>query len=279
MTGCNQDKHPEYTNLSSDTYYKLLKVGETEEKPNYTDYVTVDLAYRTMEDSLFFLARRKFQISEPAFEGAIDECFKMMSVGDSVSFILNAGKFFNETLGIRIPHFLEQGGDFKVDVSMLNFQSEADFISEKEQFLSWINDFSEYERVFLEQYLDKRVLNVAPSGSGLYYKILNEGHGEKVKRGDTISVHYEGRFLNGDFFDSTKKRNLPFDFVFGQEWQVVKGLEEAIGQMKEGEHSLFVLPSHLAFGNSGSSTGIIPPFTSVIFEVELLNIRAANIGL
>jgi FKBP-type peptidyl-prolyl cis-trans isomerase len=52
--------------------------------------------------------------------------------------------------------------------------------------------------------------------------------------------------------------------------QVIGGLEEAIGRMREGEKALIILPSELAWGEKGSSTGIIPPFTSVIYELELL---------
>jgi len=62
----------------------------------------------------------------------------------------------------------------------------------------------------------------------------------------------------------------PFQFVYGTEWQVVKGLEEAIGMMQEGEKALVILPSDLAFGSEGSSTGIIPAYTSLIFDVEII---------
>ena len=112
-----------------------------------------------------------------------------------------------------------------------------------------------------------------PTGSGLYHLKLREGTGKRIEKGDTVTVNYEGRFLNGKFFDSTIRRNQPFQFVYGTEWQVVKGLEEAIGMMHEGEKSLFILPSDLAFGTEGSSTGIIPPFTSLIFEVEILKVN------
>jgi len=62
--------------------------------------------------------------------------------------------------------------------------------------------------------------------------------------------------------------------VYGTEWQVIKGLEEAIGLMREGEKSLFILPSELGFGNQGSSSQVIPPFTSLIFEVEILKVSS-----
>ena len=85
-----------------------------------------------------------------------------------------------------------------------------------------------------------------------------------------MTVNYEGRFLNGRFFDSTVKRNQPFEFVYGTELQVIPGLEDAIGRMREGQRALVILPSDLAWGEKGSSTGIVPPFTTVIYEVELL---------
>ena len=76
--------------------------------------------------------------------------------------------------------------------------------------------------------------------------------------------------VHGRFFDSTVKRNQPFEFVFGTELQVIPGLEDAIGRMREGQRALVILPSDLAWGEKGSSTGIVPPFTTVIYEVELL---------
>ena len=82
--------------------------------------------------------------------------------------------------------------------------------------------------------------------------------------------------FDGKYFDSTIRRNQSFQFVYGTEWQVIKGLEEAIGMMHEGEKSLFIVPSELAFGPAGSSTGIIPPYTSLIFEVELLKVSSPD---
>ena len=64
-----------------------------------------------------------------------------------------------------------------------------------------------------------------------------------------------------------------FQFVYGQKWQVIPGLEEAIGMMYPGERALFIIPSNLAFGQGGSSTGIVPAFTSVIFEVEIVEVN------
>ena len=265
-------KYPGYKRAGHGIYYQLHSIGEDETRPQQGDYITVNLAYKTMEDSVFFTAHRKFQLTGPAFEGSIDECFGMLSEKESATFIISADDFFGKTLQSDMPSFLQDGGKMKVTIDMIDIQTEEEYKKEKEAFLNWIEDFGEYEKVILRQYIEEEKLPVELMASGIYFINLVPGTGKKVELGDTVTVNYEGRFLNGKFFDSTVKRNQPFQFVYGTEWQVVKGLEEAIGMMKEGEKSLVILPSDLAFGSEGSSTGMIPPFTSLIFEVEILRV-------
>jgi FKBP-type peptidyl-prolyl cis-trans isomerase len=197
----------------------------------------------------------------------------MLRKDEKATFILSADVFFIQTLEASLPEFLPSGSKFKVTIGIIEIQTEKEYNKEKEAFLNWIEDFGEYEKVILQQFLSEEKLPVQPTNSGLFHLLINEGTGKIVEMGDTITVNYEGRFLNGKFFDSTIRRNQPFQFVYGTEWQVVKGLEEAIGMMREGEKSLFILPSDLAFGTEGSSTGIVPPFTSLIFEVEIIAIN------
>lgn len=268
-------KYPGFKKAEHGIYYRLHTIGDDDSvKAKPGDYITVNLTYFTMSDSVFFNGTRKFQVKVPAYEGAIDECFSMLSVDESATFIIPADNFFAVTLQSPLPRFIEKGGNFKVRVGMQEIQSEYEYLQEKEAFLSWIEDFGEYEKVILKQFIAEEELDVSPLPSGIYYLNLKPGSGKKVEIGDTVVVNYEGRFLNGKFFDSTIKRQEPFQFVYGTEWQVIEGLEEAIGVMHEGEKSLFILPSELAFGNRGSSSHIIPPFTSLIFEVEILKVSS-----
>jgi FKBP-type peptidyl-prolyl cis-trans isomerase FkpA len=267
-------KYPGYKKAGHGIYYQLLTMGEDSAKARTGDYITVNLTYLTLSDSVFFKGTRKLQVNNPAYEGAIDECFGMLSVEESAVFIIPADKFFSVTLQTALPRFIIQGSSLKVKIEMLEIQSQEDYIREKEAFLSWIEDFGDYEKVILKQFISEEKLDVSPLPSGIYYLNLRPGTGKKVEQGDTITVNYEGRFLNGKFFDSTIKRRQPFQFVYGTEWQVIKGLEEAIGMMYEGEKSLFILPSELGFGNQGSSNSVIPPFTSLIFEVEILKVSS-----
>lgn len=267
-------KYPGYSKTDSKIYYQLLAIGEDTLKAEAGDFITVDIAYRTLSDSMFFFGRRIMQINEPQFPGSIEECFLMMAEGDSISFIISADNFFKKTLNTSMPRFIAENSDMKVDIRMIDFRSEEQYRKEKEEFLKWIEDFGEYEQMVLKRFIDEEEIEVEPVEGGFYYLPVSEGEGKNIELGDLVTVHYEGKFLNGKFFDSTRKRNMPLEFVYGTEWQVIDGLEKGIGLMKEGERAIFIFPSRFAFGEKGSSTGIIPPFTSVVFDVEIVKVVA-----
>jgi FKBP-type peptidyl-prolyl cis-trans isomerase len=274
LMSCNQhSEYPGYNKNKNGFFYKLIKIGDENTKCQYNDYITADICYKTIHDSIFFKGRRKFQISQANFPGSIDECLTLLSKDDSASFIIIAADFFRKTLSSELPSFLKESDKMKINVSIIDIQTSQQYSREKEAFLKWIEDFGEYERTILKQYLDSSKIKVKPTASGLYHLTIQNGNNKVVKPGDTIVVHYEGRFLNGKFFDSTRQRKEAFQFVYGQQWQVIKGMEDAIGIMHEGEKAIFIMPSDLAFGETGSSTGIIPPFTSLIFEVELVSVK------
>ena len=109
---------------------------------------------------------------------------------------------------------------------------------------------------------------VVTTKSGLQYEVLQEGTGKSPKATDKVQCHYEGRLLNGSVFDSSYKRNEPA--VFGLN-QVIAGWTEGVGLMKEGAKYRFYIPYLLAYGESGAGE-MIPPYATLIFDVELLKV-------
>lgn len=269
----NKSEIDGYKKTPNGIYYKLLKFNRKSKKPKNGDYITFHIKYYTGNDSMFFDAIRSIKYSSPPFRGSIQECFAMLSENDSASFYIDAEKFFFKTIKAPLPRFIPPQSFFKVGIKTLSVTTFENFKKGEEEFLSWINGFGEYEQSVLKHFIENEQISVSPSQTGIYRIDIKKGSGKEVEVNDTVTVHYEGRFLNGKIFDSTKKRNEPFQFIFGTEWQVVKGLEEAIGGMKQGDHALFIMPSELAFGKKGSSNGYIPPYTSVVFEVELLEVK------
>jgi len=107
--------------------------------------------------------------------------------------------------------------------------------------------------------------------SGLKYEELAIGEGAVAEKGQTVVLHYTGWLEDGTKFDSSLDRNTPFDFSLGA-GQVIKGWEEGVTGMQAGGKRKLTIPSDLGYGSRGAG-GVIPANATLIFEVELLEIR------
>ena len=122
----------------------------------------------------------------------------------------------------------------------------------------------------LEKQLSEHTKNAVKTSSGLQYIILTSSDGKKPQNGQKVSVNYSGFLLDGTMFDSSYKRNKPFEFVLGQ-GRVIKGWDEGVALLNEGSKAKFIIPPNLAYGSRGAG-GLIPPNSTLIFEVELIEI-------
>lgn len=104
---------------------------------------------------------------------------------------------------------------------------------------------------------------------GMKTEILKQGTGEAAKNKDKVTVHYVGTFENGEKFDSSLDRGIPFSFNLGA-GEVIKGWDLGVLGMKVGERRKLTIPYNLAYGEDGY--GSIPPKATLIFEVELMGI-------
>jgi len=121
-------------------------------------------------------------------------------------------------------------------------------------------------KAFLEE--NKKAKGVVVTDSGLQYEVLTEGNGAKPTADSTVRVHYTGSLIDGTVFDSSVKRGTPAEFPVGG---VIKGWTEALQLMTVGSKWRLTIPQELAYGERGAGASI-PPFATLIFEVELLDI-------
>ncbi len=104
--------------------------------------------------------------------------------------------------------------------------------------------------------------------SGLQYQVLREGNGKKPKATDSVKCHYEGFLIDGTVFDSSVQRGEPATFGLQQ---VIAGWTEGLQLMQEGAKYRFFIPYRLAYGEGGAGQ-MIPPFATLIFDVELIEV-------
>ncbi len=127
------------------------------------------------------------------------------------------------------------------------------------------------EKERAEAELEKLAAGFDKKDSGLRYKIIQKGSGVKAEKGKTVSVHYKGQLTDGTVFDSSYKRNQPIDFPLGV-GQVIPGWDEGIQLLNVGDKARLVIPSHLAYGSTGAG-GVIPPDATLVFDVELVDVK------
>lgn len=126
-----------------------------------------------------------------------------------------------------------------------------------------------------QQYLDtnKAKGGVQITESGLQYMVLNAGSGASPTVDDYVTVHYRGKFIDGREFDSSIARGEPATFPAGG---LIPGFTEALTLMKEGDTWEVTIPSDLAYGENGAGGGLIPGNSTLIFELELIEVMTAE---
>jgi len=126
-------------------------------------------------------------------------------------------------------------------------------------------------RAAAEEAMEKLAAGFDKTGSGLRYKMIQKGSGKKAENGKTVSVHYSGSLENGKVFDSSYSRKKPIEFPLGM-GNVIEGWDEGIALLQVGDKARFVIPSHLGYGSRGAG-GVIPPNATLIFDVELMDVK------
>jgi len=268
-----------YATTNTGLYYKIISLGDGMVRPSYGDYLKLTITYKTLSDSVFL---DTYQYNETgmvilpfnrsSFKGSFEEGLTKMNEGDTYSFIVKADSLFKKFFNIPMPQFLTKDDYVKMEISLNKILTTGEYLDElKKHEVRFINkELNEKNKLML--FLDTCDAHYFSMDSNMFYLPIKQGVGDVVKYGDEVIIHYKGYFLNGVLFESTYTHNKPLQFTFGEEDQVINGIERALILMNEGAKTKFIIPSQLAYGKNGSSTGIIPPYTTVIYEIELLNL-------
>lgn len=290
---CNNSKYPGYEQTKDGLYYKFFKHDEKGKKAAEGDVIMMDMVYKNEKDSVIFnsIAQgRKVPVplTKPTFKGGLEEGFAMLSPGDSASFMVSADSLFAKTFGMQeLPKGIAKGSmltffvkveDIKTKAEIEKMRAEKMAVAEAEA-----QKFKAEEKVNLDKYLADNKITTAPTASGLIYIEKMKGKGPKAEKGKKVKMNYVGRLIDGTLFDTNnekiaKENNMyqegrtysAFEFTVGN-GEVIPGWDEALLLMNSGGKATFIIPSNLAYGEMNQ--GPIKPFSTLIFEVELLDVK------
>ncbi len=257
----------------------LFHTARGTEKPQVGDILSMEMVY-TVEDSVLFDSRLSdmpvyIPLMESQYPGDIYEAMSMLAVGDSATFKMSAADFFFYTAGMmELPPFISQSSELIFNIKLLKAMDEEGFAMEEqrlmEEQLAKDLERAEQEEDLRLEYIRQEGITTSPTSSGLYFIEDHKGDGRKAEPGSMVSVHYEGRLLDGTVFDSSFDRGEPIEFILGQGW-VIPGWDEGIALMQVGGKARLIIPSHLGYGDRGAGP-LIPAYSTLVFDVELVDV-------
>lgn len=273
LSSCQQ-QFSGFEEAENGVYYQIHNKGDGTVHPKLSDWVVINMDYRT-DDSLLFSSKNleeplRFPIIQPMFEGDLYEGLKMMGIGDSMSFAIVADSFFLKTAFLKeLPPNIKAGSSMYYDVKLLNIHTQ------EEHQLEVQNEGDrklQEEMNLLGEYLKENNIQVQPTESGLYFIDLEKGKGKKAIAGEMCAVYLTVSQLDGKELFSNFDGD-PLDIEFGKEFDT-QGLMEGLSLMREGGKARLIVPSEIGVGPTGKDG--VPAFTTIIYEVKLDQIRSID---
>ena len=288
MSSCQKTKVTEKDGIE----YTYIKEG-SEKAPN-GHFLLYNLQITNGTDSVIYTTAGQpmpgylmANDSMPATNG-MDEIFLNLKKGDSIVFQSTAKTIF----GLNVPPFLKEDETVKVNLGAFEVMDETAIQAYFEKMMA-AEDSKRAERAVemlaeeaavIEAYAAEKGLTVQKTENGLYYVIENEGTGEQTTPGTTMYVNYAGYLLDGTLFDTSYPEIAKANNMFneGREYgplpvnvgmgQVIPGWDEGLMLLKKGSKGKFLIPSPLAYGESGAG-GMVGPNSILVFDVEVTDVQ------
>ncbi len=200
---------------------------------------------------------------------------KLATSDDSLSYALGVANYMyykGDSISINAKMFSKGLTDASRDKAIMNDTTASAFIAsymqrrERERLMAQYGQQIEAAKTWLSD--NARHEGVITTATGLQYKVLQEGTGSTPGPEDIVKVHYTGKTIDGNKFDSSYDRGEPAQFRVSN---VIRGWVEGLQLMKEGSKVMLYIPYDLAYGERGAGN-VIKPFETLIFEVELLEV-------
>jgi len=269
-------KHSDFDYTESGLAYKFYVQNDTGLQAEIGKLAFVHMNYGT-EDTMLYDTKVippdglvPIPLEAPAYDGDFMEGIAMMHLGDSATFIVNSDSFFLKTARYpELPAYALDMDELTFNVKLVKVKTQQEARAEYDKQLLGMQMV---EDSILQVYLKENNITAKPSETGLIYEDTRIGLGPKAKKGDQVTVNFSILTLDETEIFSTTQQGDPVFFELGQPFDT-QGMDEALLKMREGGKARIIMPSNLAFGDKGRGN-IIPPYTSLISDIELVKIQS-----
>ncbi|MBC7695399.1 MAG: FKBP-type peptidyl-prolyl cis-trans isomerase [Burkholderiales bacterium] len=276
---CNRNNPVDgFTRDATGFYYKLIAIGDGNENPAKENVLVLEAVMKTQGDSVFWDTRHDasnglfVMLNSEIISGSCKSYFLKMVEGDSVSFLMKPSVLFRDYFDTIVPDFCLKDSLVKMNVKINQIISQAEYAAliKNSQGEDVEEDTELQELQLIDCFLVQHYKSVKADRNGIYILERTYTASEKVSVGKKIKVAYQGAFLDGKLVEKSEQT---LEFIYGTPDQLVKGLNIVIGTLKKGETTKIIVPSRLAFGESGSSNGSIPPYTTLVYTIKIIDIK------
>jgi FKBP-type peptidyl-prolyl cis-trans isomerase len=275
LSACNNSANTSgYQTTPRGLKYNIIS-GNSTSKAKVGDYIAYSSTLRSTSGDILFAAANSNQpliasVVEPAYDGDPSEILTMIGEGDSVSMLISEKDFFKNVT--PLPEKVKPGDLVKLDLKIYKVYSAEQYQNEVLPTIKAAPYIKEEQ--LIKEYINGRNWSATRTESGLFVIVDKPGIGKKPTNGSKVKVNYSGFLLDGTPFDSNVNPQFnhvqPFEFTIGQ-GQVIKGWDEGIPYFAKGGKGKLVIPARLGYGEQGS--GKIPPNSTLMFEIEVLDIQ------
>jgi FKBP-type peptidyl-prolyl cis-trans isomerase len=275
LLSCKEKKteqNPHFSYHPLGYYYQLLAF-ETENTTLIPGKIAwLSATFTTQSDSIFWDTfnnmNDKFYVrtDTATIYNLITHYVSRLAGLDSACILIKPRDFFTQQFkSDTIPFFSKSDSCVKIFLKVKQLYSEDEFLKVQQDL-----ELNEMRQIY-KFYTNEAEAGAAMDPMGFYWLEKNGPEtGPAIKAGNTISIDYEGYFLNGRFLESSGN---DFELKYGTPDQLLKGLNYVISQLKLGQNAKIILPSRLAFGENGSSNGIVPPYSPLLYKIKLTDIK------
>jgi hypothetical protein len=269
---CKEKARPEFAASAHGYIYRLLTFENKKMSYDPENIGWISATFCTQNDSVFWdsnnnLGDRYFlRLDTTIKHDAIAHYLATASEGDSACLLIDPVLFYRQQFrSVQLPYFTKNDTVVKVYLKLtqiltpLQFREKSANLLERESDL--INTF----------FGSDSSASMARDEEGFYFITPDRfSDAGLVSPGDLVTVNWAGSFLNGQLLE---RSNGDFTFTYGAPGQVLEGVNIVIGRLNLGQNVKIILPSPLAFGETGSSDKTVPPFTPLVYEVTLKAIK------